>query len=44
MPGLADGLVGSLDDTLDETAGLEDGAGHLDDEDLIALLDELDNI
>jgi non-ribosomal peptide synthase protein (TIGR01720 family) len=44
MPGLADGLVGSLDDTLDETASFEDDAGHLDDEDLLALLDELDNI
>ncbi|MNU05716.1 hypothetical protein D3C72_2506140 [compost metagenome] len=44
MPGLADGLVSSLDDTLDDSAGLAGGPGHLDDEDLLALLDELDNI
>jgi non-ribosomal peptide synthase protein (TIGR01720 family) len=44
MPGLADGLVASLDDALDDAAGPADGGADLDDEHLLALLDELDNI
>jgi len=43
LPVMANGLVGSLDDTLDESDDFAGGLGHLDDDDLLTLLDELEN-